>query len=113
MGRDDRTRFALAGLAAPSGILGTDAVQTGVRRKPSPSGTAPATKEGQAPRLPLAFILSPAFFPVPKTQSGPDAQRRNKHATACALPFLVLDIRKPKRGVLVTPPSSMTWRNKE
>ena len=97
------TSFALAGLAAPSGILGTDADQKDTERKFSQSSTALATKEGQAPRLPLPFYL-----PVPKTQSGPDAQRRNKHAQACALSFLFLDIRKPKRGVLVTPPSRIT-----
>jgi hypothetical protein len=108
MGLNFTTSFALAGLAAPSGILGTDAVQAETERKLSLSGTALATKEGQAPRLPLPF-----FIPVTKTQSGPVAPRRNKHALACALSFLVLDIRKPKRGVLVTPPSSMTWRNKE
>ena len=108
MGLNLTTSFALAGLAAPSGILGTDAVQTDTERKLSQSGSAPATKEGQALSLPLPFCL-----PVPKTQSGPGAQRRNKHALACALSFLFLDIRKPKRGVLVTPPSSMTWRNQE
>lgn len=80
MGLNLTKSFALAGLAAPSGILGTDAVQAGTERKFSLSGTALATKEGQAPHLPLPFYL-----PVPKTQSGPDAQRRNKHALACAL----------------------------
>ncbi|HAE02719.1 MAG TPA: hypothetical protein DCG04_14990 [Rhodospirillaceae bacterium] len=108
MGLNLTTSFALAGLAAPSGILGTDAVHADTEHTLSLSGTALATKEGQAPRLPLPF-----FIPVPKTQSGPVAKRRNKHALACALSFLFLDIRKPKRGVLVTPPSSMTWRNKE
>jgi hypothetical protein len=88
MGANLNTSFALAGLAAPLGILGTDVVQADIERKFSLSGTALATKEGQAPRLPLPFYL-----PVPKTQSGPVAKRRNKHALACALSFHTLSAR--------------------
>jgi len=56
------TSFALAGLAASSGILGTVAVQAGTERKLSLSGSALATKEGQAQRL-LLLCFPPSLKP--------------------------------------------------
>lgn len=160
--------FALAGLAAPLGILGADAGAGYGRQEPRVTSrllSLRSLRDGRCPagasRPSLAYVTlrygiewsrnvtgwqaraasDYASAPLSVNVKGhptrrsllnlklkraasvspttpplkPKAARRAAPQGECdsTRPITEIDIRKPKRGVLVTPPSSMTWRNGE